>query len=100
MSFKSGYSFTVLSIYMLNIAGEAYLDIDTYWNEIWYNRRFTPLFIFDALQQTREQVTQAYFEIWAIEVGIGLKNNSYADFEIFVFLHTLYVFFHLHVISD
>ena len=29
--------------------------------------------ICDALQQNREQVAQAYFEMWAIEVGIGVK---------------------------
>ena len=46
----------------------------------------------DALQQNREQVTQAYFEIWAIEVGIGVKNYSSVDFEIFDFLHTLICF--------
>ena len=34
----------------------------------------------DALQQNREQVVQAYFEIWTIEVGIGVKNNSAVDF--------------------
>ena len=34
----------------------------------------------DVLQENREQVTQAYFEIWTIEVGIGVKNNSYVDF--------------------
>ena len=28
--------------------------------------------ICDALQQNREQATQAYFEIWTIEVGIGV----------------------------
>ena len=27
----------------------------------------------DALQQNREQVPQAYFEIWTIEVGMGEK---------------------------
>ena len=40
--------------------------------------------ICDALQQNREQVAHAYFEIWTIEVGIGVKNNSSVDFEIFV----------------
>ena len=29
-----------------------------------------------------------------------LQHNSFVDFEIFVFVHTLYVFYHLHVISD
>ena len=29
--------------------------------------------ICDALQQNREQVAQAYFEIWAIEVAIWVK---------------------------
>ena len=37
----------------------------------------------DALQQNREQVAQAYFEIETIGVGIGVKNNSLVDFEIF-----------------
>ena len=41
----------------------------------------------DALQQTREQVAQAYFEIWTIEVSVGVKNNSSVDFEIFVFTY-------------
>ena len=45
--------------------------------------------ICDALQQNREQVAQAYFEIWAIKVGIGVKNESSVDFEIFFFLSTL-----------
>ena len=43
--------------------------------------------ICDALQRNREKITQTYFEVWAIEVGIGLKNDS--SVEIFVFLHTL-----------
>ena len=30
--------------------------------------------ICDALQQSREQVAQTYFEIWTIEVGIGMKK--------------------------
>ena len=46
----------------------------------------------DALQQNREQVTQTYFEIRAIEDGIGVKNNSSVDLEIFVFLHSLIYF--------
>ena len=40
----------------------------------------------DALHQNRAQVAKAYFEIWAIQVGTGVKNFS-VDFEIF--LHTL-----------
>ena len=40
-------------------------------------------------QQNRERVTQAYFEIPTIEVGIVMKNNSSVNFEIVVFLHTL-----------
>ena len=39
----------------------------------------------DALQQNRNQVVLEYFEIWAIEVGIGVKNDSPVKFEIFVF---------------
>ena len=35
----------------------------------------------------QDQVTQAYFEIWPIEVGIGVKNISSVDFKIFVFLY-------------
>ena len=42
------------------------------------------LIICDALQQNREQVVLAYFEIWTIEVGIGVKSYSSVDFEIFV----------------
>ena len=38
--------------------------------------------------------------IWSIEAGIGDKNNSFVDFEIFVFYKPNDVFFHLHVISD
>ena len=41
----------------------------------------------DALQQNREQVARAYFQIWTNEVGIGVKNNPSVDFEIFVFSH-------------
>ena len=36
--------------------------------------------ICDALQYNREQVTQAYFEIWAIKIGIGVKSDSSVDF--------------------
>ena len=39
----------------------------------------------DALQQNREQVANANFEEWTFEVGIAVKNNSFVDFEIFVF---------------
>ena len=57
-----------------------------------------------ALQQNKEQVTQAYFEIWTIEVGIGLKNNPYVDFQIFSFIFFFFTylicFYHCHVISD
>ena len=35
--------------------------------------------IYGALQQTREQYTQAYFEKWTIEVGIKVKNNLSVD---------------------
>ena len=48
--------------------------------------------ICDALQQNKEQVAQAYFEIYTIEFGTGVKNNSSVDFEIFFFLHTLICF--------
>ena len=47
------------------------------------------LIICDALQQNKEHVAQANFEIWMIEVGIRVKNNSSVDIEIFVFIHTL-----------
>ena len=30
----------------------------------------------DALQQNREQVAQANFEMWTSKVGIGVKNKS------------------------
>ena len=43
----------------------------------------------------QEQVTQAFiFEIWTIEVGIGVKNNfnSSVDLEIFVFFTYLNIF--------
>ena len=39
----------------------------------------------DALQQNREQVTQAYFEIRAIEVGTVVKTDSSVDFDFFFF---------------
>ena len=45
--------------------------------------------ICDALKQSREQVAQAYFEIWTTEVCLGVKNNSSVHSEIFGFLHTL-----------
>ena len=48
--------------------------------------------ICDTLQQNREQVAQAYFEKWIIEVVIGVsKNKSSADFEIlgFFFAYTI-----------
>ena len=41
--------------------------------------------ICDALQQNKEQVAQAYFEIWAFEVSIGMKSDSSVDFEILIF---------------
>ena len=41
----------------------------------------------DALQKNREQVAQAYLEMWTIEVGIWVKNNSSVDFDIFIFTH-------------
>ena len=53
------------------------------WSLLKYTRKC------DALQQNREQVAQFYIEIWTIEVGIGMKNDSSVYFEIFVFLHTL-----------
>ena len=31
--------------------------------------------ICDTLKQNREQVAQVFFEIWTIQVGIGVKNN-------------------------
>ena len=34
-------------------------------------------------KQNREQVTQAYFELWAIEVGIRDEKWLSANFEIF-----------------
>ena len=37
----------------------------------------------DELQQNRDQVSHAYFELWTIEVGIGVKNNSSVDCENF-----------------
>ena len=42
--------------------------------------------IYVALQQNREQVVLAYLEIWALEVGIGVKNDSSVNFEI-IFLY-------------
>ena len=48
-----------------------------------------------VLQQNRQQVAQVYFEIWTIELGIGVKNKSSVDFEIFAFLHTLVCFLSL-----
>ena len=55
----------------------------------------------DALQQNREQVAEAYFEIRTIEVGKVLKNNSSVDFQIFgFFLHTLICFLWPLWISD
>ena len=51
--------------------------------------------------KTREQVGQAYFAIWAIEVGIGVENDSLLILRFFLFIfifHVPYVFYHLHVI--
>ena len=42
--------------------------------------------MWDVLQQNGEQVAQAYFAIWAIEVGKGVKNDSSVDFEFFVYV--------------
>ena len=57
-----------------------------------------------ALQQNSEQVAQAYFEIWTIEVGIGVKNDSPVKLEVLVcfFFCTVpsYVFYHRHIIYD
>ena len=47
--------------------------------------------ICDALQENREQVAQAYFEIRTTEVG-KVKNNSSVNFGISLFLHTLVCF--------
>ena len=58
----------------------------------YWNSHFLPSHQADALQQNREQVAQASFEIWTTEVGIGVKNTSSDCFEIFVFLHTLICF--------
>ena len=49
----------------------------------------------DALQQNRKQVTQAKFEIWTIEVGLGVKNNLTVKFDIYFFFLP-YVFYHQH----
>ena len=49
--------------------------------------KMTYLFFFfekdicDALQQNREQVAQANFEILTTEVGTGVKNNSSVDLD-------------------
>ena len=47
--------------------------------------------ICDALQQNGEQITQAYFKIWTIEVG-GMKIKSSVNFQTFV---RLFVFTYL-----
>ena len=53
--------------------------------------------ICDALQHNRGQVSHwVYFEIWTIEVGTGVKNNSSGDFEIISYMFSIT----LHVISD
>ena len=49
--------------------------------------------------KTGKQVARAYCETWTNEVGIGVKNNLYANFE-FCFLNTLQCFYGLQVISD
>ena len=47
----------------------------------------SPLFVQSNKTGTK---SQSYFEIWAIEVGIGvMKNDSSFDFDILVFLRTL-----------
>ena len=45
----------------------------------------------DALKWIREQVARAFFEIHAIEAGIGVKNYPSGDFETFILRH-LYMF--------
>ena len=44
----------------------------------------TVTYLIYVLQQNREQVAQAYFEIWTIEVGKEVKNNPSFNFEVFV----------------
>ena len=51
--------------------------------------------ICDALQQNREHDAHAYFEIWTIEFGTGVKNNSPVNFEIFYFI--LFSFIYLFI---
>ena len=41
--------------------------------------------------KTGNTVAQAYIEVWAIKVGIGVKNDSFVDFEIFIFFTYLYL---------
>ena len=43
---------------------------------------------FDALQHHGEQVGQVYFEKRTIEAGIGVKNLSSFDFDIFIFTYS------------
>ena len=45
--------------------------------------------ICDAFQQNREQVAQAYFEIWAIEVGMGVKSDHLSILRFWGFLRTV-----------
>ena len=54
-----------------------------------------------VMHSNREQVAQAHFEIWTIDVAIGeMKNNSSGDFEIIFVYLPQYVLYHLHIISD
>ena len=40
----------------------------------------------DAPQQNREQVAQAYFDKWAIEADIGVKNDSPVNFDNYLYV--------------
>ena len=45
----------------------------------------------DVLQQNRQQVAQANFEIWANEVGIGVKNDYLSILRFFFFFFFAYL---------
>ena len=51
------------------------------WNLYW-----KVIEISDALQQNRDQVAQAKFEIWAVEVGIGVNKAVLSRSHTFAFI--------------
>ena len=89
---KNQQNWTFSALYSNTLVLHYFFDSSLTETPYWFKKfflSFTVNLICDTFQQNREQVTQVYFEIWTIEVGIGVKNNSFVDIEIFIILHTL-----------